>query len=171
MSEVRVVGVGLDGERGSSRPVLLLQEISGGQRVLPLWIGVQEAAAIIGEQRGERGPRPGTHQLICLVIDALQRRLERVAIVDIRQSIFHAELVFDAGAVTSARPSDAVALALHLGVPIHVEETVLAQAALSSAEESGVSGLLGRTDEPTLDAIEDFRRFLDDASPEDFDTD
>ncbi|HEY0813684.1 MAG TPA: bifunctional nuclease family protein [Pseudonocardia sp.] len=170
MPEMRVVGVTLDGERGPSHPVLLLQEISGGQRVLPLWIGVHEAAAILSEQRGVRQPRPGTHQLIGLVIDALDRRLERVAIVDIRHSIFHAELVFDATTVTSARPSDAVALALHLGVPIHVEESVLGQAALPSEELPGV-GSLSDTDETTLDAIEDFRRFLDSASPEDFDTD
>jgi uncharacterized protein len=171
MPEVRVVGVTLDGERSPSRPVLLLQEITGGRRVLPLWIGVQEAAAIISEQRGVRQTRPGTHQLIGLVIDALERRLERVAIVDIRQSIFHAELIFDAATVTSARPSDAVALALHLGVPIHVEESVLGRAALPGDDVAGVGGSPGTTEEPTLDAIEDFRRFLDSASPEDFDTD
>jgi uncharacterized protein len=171
MPEMRVVGVSLDGEQGPSRPVLLLQEISGGRRVLPLWIGVQEAAAIMSEQQGVSRPRPGTHQLIGLVIDALKRRLERVAIVDIRQSIFHAELIFDADTVTSARPSDAVALALHLGVPIHVEESVLGRAALPSTDVSGIGGLPGPVDETTLDAIEDFRRFLDSASPEDFDTD
>ncbi len=171
MPEMRVVGVSLDGEQGPSRPVLLLQEVSGGRRVLPLWIGVQEAAAIINEQQGVRQARPGTHQLIGLVIKALKRRLERVAIVDIRQSIFHAELIFDAATITSARPSDAVALALHLGVPIHVEETVLGRAAISRADASSLAGSLGPIDETTLDAVEDFRRFLDSASPEDFDTD
>lgn len=171
MPEMRVVGVSLDGEQGPSRPVLLLQEISGRRRVLPLWIGVREAAAIISEQRGVRQARPGTHQLIGLVINAFERRLERVAIVDIRQSIFHAELIFDAATVTSARPSDAVALALHLGVPIHVEESVLGLAALPSDDAAGIAGSLGPIDETTLDAVDDFRRFLDSASPEDFDTD
>jgi hypothetical protein len=64
-----------------------------------------------------------------------------------------------------------VALALHLGVPIHVEESVLGRAALPSEDVSGIVGLPGAVDETTLDAIEDFRRFLDSASPEDFDTD
>jgi bifunctional DNase/RNase len=169
--EVRVVGVGLDGERRPSRPVLWLQEISGGHRVLPLWIGLPEAAAIISEQRGVRGPRPSTHQLMGSVIDALQRRLERVAIVELRDSIFHAELVFDAATVISARPSDAMALALHFGVPIHVEEPVLDRAGIPRGDVSSVGGWLEPADESTLDDVEEFRRFLDRASPEDFETD
>jgi uncharacterized protein len=168
--EVRVIGVGLDGERGPSRPVLWLQEISGGHRVLPLWIGLPEAAAIIGEQRGLRGPRPSTHQLMGSVIIALHRRLERVAIVELRDSIFHAELVFDAATVISARPSDAMALALHFGVPIHVEEPVLDRAALPRDDVARIGGWLEPTDESTLDDVDEFRRFLDRASPEDFET-
>jgi uncharacterized protein len=63
----------------------------------------------------------------------------------------------------SARVSDAVALALHLGIPIHAEDTVLDAAAVTNT-------ITRFGDDPAqLDEVEQFRRFLDTASPEDFD--
>ena len=55
----------------------------------------------------------------------------------------------------SARPSDSVALALRVGVPIHAEESVLAEAGLVIPDEQE-------------DEVEKFREFLDSISPEDF---
>ena len=64
----------------------------------------------------------------------------------------------------SARVSDAVALALHLGVPIQAEDTVLDAAAVTNTITR-----LGDDDSAQADEVEQFRRFLDTASPEDFD--
>jgi bifunctional DNase/RNase len=66
----------------------------------------------------------------------------------------------------SARVSDAVALALHLGIPIHAEDTVLDAAAVTNTIIR-----LGDNDPAQADEVEQFRRFLDTASPEDFDAD
>lgn len=168
VQEMRVVGVGL--ERGAGQPVLLLQEVRGQRRLLPVWIATPEAVVIDREQQHVAGPRPVTHHLIAQVIGALGRRLDRVCITELREGIFHAQLMFDADVAVSARPSDAVALALHLGAPIHAEDLVLERAAVSGAsvivpdDSEPVNGV-GQADE-----VERFRRFLDSASPEDFDT-
>jgi bifunctional DNase/RNase len=66
----------------------------------------------------------------------------------------------------SARVSDAVALALHLGIPIHAEDTVLDAAAVLNT----MARAEGDDPAPT-DEIDEFRRFLDTAAPEDFDAD
>ena len=159
--EMRVMAVGL--EPGAYRPVLLLEEASGDHRLLPVWIGAAEGNAIILEQRGIAGPRPMTHQLIGHVLTAFGRRLEQVRITEVRDNIFYAELILDRDTRVSARVSDAVALALHLGIPIHAEDTVLNAAAIANT-------ITRLGDDPAqVDEVEQFRRFLDTASPEDFD--
>ena len=72
-----------------------------------------------------------------------------------RDNIFYAELLIGDGVRVSARPSDSVALALRMGVPIHAEERVLAEAGLIIPDEQE-------------DEVEKFREFLDSISPEDF---
>jgi bifunctional DNase/RNase len=65
----------------------------------------------------------------------------------------------------STRVSDAIALALHLGVPIHAEDIVLDTAAVAD------TAIRAEGDDRAPDEVEQFRRFLDTASPEDFDPD
>ena len=65
------------------------------------------------------------------------------------------ELIFDGGVTVSARPSDSIALALRTGVPVHADESVLAEAGLVIPDEQE-------------DEVEKFREFLDSVSPEDF---
>jgi uncharacterized protein len=152
MSEMRVVGVRV--ELPANQPILLLRETSG-DRYLPIWIGSVEATAIALEQQGVKPSRPLTHDLLKDVITAMSRRLEQVRITDLQGGTFFAELIFDGGIKVSARPSDSVALALRMGVPIHAEERVLAEAGLIIPDEQE-------------DEVERFREFLDSISPEDF---
>jgi bifunctional DNase/RNase len=152
-------------EAGAARPVLLLQEAGGSHRLLPVWIGTAEANAITVEQHGVSLPRPMAHQLIGDVVDAFGRHLEQVRITEVRDNIFYAELILDQDTRVSARVSDAIALALHLGVPIHAEDTVLDAAAVAN------TAVRAEADDLALDEVEEFRRFLDAASPDDFDPD
>ncbi|MFI9382586.1 bifunctional nuclease family protein [Kutzneria sp. NPDC052558] len=152
MSEMRVVGVRV--ELPANSPILLLRETEG-DRYLPIWIGNAEATAIAIEQQGVRPARPLTHDLLKEVIAALGRELTQVRITDLQEGTYFAELVFDGGIKVSARPSDSVALALRAGVPIHAEESVLAEAGLVIPDEQE-------------DEVEKFREFLDSVSPEDF---
>jgi bifunctional DNase/RNase len=170
MQRMKVVAVGLD---ELERPLLLLQEAAGRRRVLPVWIGQAEASAIAAEQLHLVGPRPRTHALIAGVIIACGRHLRHVSITALRENTFFAELVLNRGTRISARVSDAVALALHLGAPIRAEESVLEQAGLT---ETDVYTLEPEPAGDGRDAggIEDWeiqrlRQFLDTASADDFD--
>jgi bifunctional DNase/RNase len=161
--EMRVMAVGMDS--GALRPVLLLQETSGSRRLLPVWIGLAEAEAITVEQHHVSLPRPMTHQLIGDVVDAFGRHVDQVRITEVRDNIFYAELILDRNTRVSARVSDAVALALHLRIPIHAEDTVLDAAAVANTM------IRAQGDDRVPDEVEEFRRFLDTASPDDFDPD
>ncbi len=140
----------------TNQPIVLLRE-RDGDRYLPVWVGAAEAAAIAFAQQGVTPPRPLTHDLLRDVITALGRELTEVRIVELRDDVFYATLVFSDGAEVSSRTSDAVALALRTKSPIRAADEVM--------DTAGVV-----VDEDEDDEVERFRAFLDHVSAEDFDT-
>jgi bifunctional DNase/RNase len=152
VQELRVVGVRV--ELPGNQPILLLKETQG-ERYLPIWIGAVEAAAIAFEQQGVRPARPMTHDLLREVVRTLGATLEAVNITEMRDGIYIAELVFGDDRIVSARPSDAVALAVRTGAPIFGAEELLDEVGIEIPDEQE-------------DEVEKFREFLDQISPEDF---
>jgi bifunctional DNase/RNase len=155
LSEVSVIGVRV--ELPSQQPIVLLKEVDG-DRYLPIWIGAVEATAIAFAQQGVVTARPMTHDLLRDLLVALDRPLQTVTITDLRDGIFYAELGFGDGVVVSARPSDAIALAMRTGAVIRSSEDVLAEAGIAIPDEQE-------------DEVEKFREFLDTITPEDFERD
>ncbi len=134
--------------------MLLLREVDG-TRGLPIWIGAAEASSIANVLEGATPPRPLTHDLMADLLEALGHTVTSVKITDVSEGTFYAVIDVD-GEQVSARPSDAVALALRVGAPIYADEDVLT--------EVGVEIPAPREEE-----VEKFREFLDNVSPEDFD--
>ncbi len=153
MNELGVVGVRV--EMPSNQPIVLLKEV-GGERFLPIWIGAVEATAIAFAQQGVVPPRPLTHDLTRDLLLAFGQTLAQVRITALKDGVFYAEMVFASGIEVSARPSDAIAIALRTGSPIFGAEEVLDQAGITIPDEQE-------------DEVEKFREFLDQISPEDFD--
>ena len=111
----------------SENQIIVLKE-SDGERQFPIVIGIYEATAIDRSLKDIRAPRPLTHDLICSVLGALDAELDRIIVTDLRNNTFYAKLIVRQGDRTveiDSRPSDAIAIATHLGTPIFVEETVL----------------------------------------------
>ena len=150
----------------SNTPVLLLEEQSGLGRTLPIFIGTPEATSIAYAVQGVEVPRPLTHDLLVGVIEELGAVLEHVEISDLDGSTYYAELVLtrDGEAHTvSARPSDAVALAIRTGSPLFVADHLMELDTVFIAAE-----LDDDDDEGSEEVVEEFREFLDSISPEDF---
>lgn len=165
MKPVDVVGVRV--EMPTNQPIVLLRE-RDGERYLPIWIGAVEATAIAYAQQGVEPARPLTHDLLADVIAGLGRELQEVQITDLDDGVFFAELVFDGGVTVSARPSDAIALALRVDAPVVASPDVLDEAGIPMPEESDEGDeTAGETD---LGEVEAFREFLEGISPEDFGT-
>ena len=152
MRELDVIGVRV--EMPSNQPIVLLREVAG-ERYLPIWIGAVEATAIAFAQQGVTPPRPLTHDLMKDVLEATGQHLDEVRIVDMKDGVFFAQLVFHGGAEVGARPSDSIALALRTGTRIVCAEAVLDEAGLAVPAEQE-------------DEVERFREFLDHVSPDDF---
>jgi uncharacterized protein len=154
VNELSVVGVRV--ELPANQPIVLLKEATG-ERYLPIWIGAVEATAIAFAQQGIVPPRPLTHDLMRDVVAALGVELTAVHITELREGVFFAELLFSNGVRVSARPSDAIALAVRSDVTILADEAVLDEAGIVIADEQESE-------------VERFREFLDNISPDDFQT-
>jgi uncharacterized protein len=126
----------------TNMPIVFLRE-TGGERVLPIWIGISEANAIAQQIENVQPPRPMTHDLLKNVIDELGGRLERIVVSELKDNTFYATLQLhsDHGTlIVDARPSDAIALALRSGARIFVEEAVI-QSARSLEDPTPQPGL------------------------------
>ncbi|MBV1852998.1 bifunctional nuclease family protein [Catellatospora tritici] len=152
MRELSVIGVRV--ELPTNQPIVLLREVDG-DRYLPIWIGAVEATAIAYEQQGVKPARPLTHDLLRDLLQALSAPLQAVEIVELKDSIFYADLLIGESVRVSARPSDAIALALRVGAPVRCAERVLDEAGIIIPDEQE-------------DEVEKFREFLEQVRPEDF---
>lgn len=119
-------------DENADQQVVLVSERDGTRR-FPITIGVFEATAIDRAVKGQRFPRPLTHDLILATANALGARLAEVRILDLREQTFYASLVLvSSGGATvevDCRPSDAIALLARVpDAPLLVAEHVLGEA-------------------------------------------
>ncbi|HGE73216.1 TPA: bifunctional nuclease family protein [Candidatus Poribacteria bacterium] len=158
MIEVEIEMVRLDPD--AKTPIVILREKEGkSRRILPIWIGLFEAIAIVTEIDQQTPIRPMTHDLLKSVIDNLGAEVISVLVSDLREDTFYAEINLrqSDGKVIKidSRPSDAIALSLRAKAPIYVSEEVMAISGISQA-------IVDSTPEDHLKAI------LDNLKPEDF---
>jgi bifunctional DNase/RNase len=153
-------------ELPNNNPLLLLQEITGSRRTLPIYIGPAEAQAIAFAQQGVETPRPMTHDLMRDILEDLGASVECIVITELRDRTFFAEirlLVAGTRHTISARPSDAVALAVRVDSAIYAEEELL--------DAEGVILPVDDDDDEAPEAeelVSEFRDFIEGIRPEDF---
>jgi bifunctional DNase/RNase len=149
--------VGVRVELPTNQPIVLLKEREG-ERFLPIWIGAMEATAIAFALQGIVTARPMTHDLMKNLLEELGVNVERVVITELRDGTFYAVIQMQQNGSSfevSSRPSDAIALAVRVNVPVFANEEVLTEASI-----------VIRDDEEQ--EVEKFREFLDQVNPEDF---
>jgi hypothetical protein len=106
---------------------VILKEI-GGERTLPIWIGLLEATAIASELEGIKFSRPMTHDLLKNIMSLMDVKVNKIEVCDLKNNTYFALIYLDhKGKEISidARPSDALALSLRMGAPIFVAEDVI----------------------------------------------
>lgn len=154
MIEMKVAGIALDAITRS--PIVLLKDASE-RRALPIYIGQDQARAIIGALERQKPPRPLTHDLMVNIFETWNLKLERIIINSLEDNTFYAILCMKLGKKEKqidCRPSDAIAIALRTGSPIWVMEEVVVDASIPVNREA---------DEEERQA---FRDFVADLSPE-----
>lgn len=102
--------------------MILLRE-RDGDRILPIWTGAPEAAALAVRRSATTLPRPLPYDLMAALLGAVDVHVERVVIECLRENTYYATVTVmsqgDSHEI-DARPSDALNLALRAGAPIQV---------------------------------------------------
>jgi hypothetical protein len=146
----------------SSHRIVVLKQI-GMERYLPIWIGPCEAEAIsVGVNKIEM-ERPLTHDLILNTMDALKAELLYIFVNDLADNTFYARLILDVEGEeveVDSRPSDAMAIAVRVGVPIYVAEYVMDEAGVVPEED-----ITEGDEEKNLGVFRDFLSSLDSDTP------
>jgi bifunctional DNase/RNase len=144
----------------SQHRVVVLKE-EDEERYLPIWIGPFEADAItIGLQNVEM-TRPLTHDLLKAVIDHMDASVSHIQVNDLKNDTFYAQIVVEQNGrklEIDSRPSDAIALAVRVGVPIYVATDVMARAAIVPSKEDAD---LPEEEQEKLSVFRDFVDTLD----------
>jgi bifunctional DNase/RNase len=122
MVQVQIDGLAMDVVSNSPVVVLASKEMN---KVLPIWIGHNEAMAIAMEISGLGSKRPLTHDLFKNVIMAMGGQLDKVEVTELKEQTFYARIHVSVNGKNiniDARPSDSIALALKAQCPIYVNE-------------------------------------------------
>ena len=155
-------------EMPSNQPIILLREIDG-TRFLPIWVGAVEATAIAFAQQGLDPPRPLTHDLMASLFEKFDASLVAVHVNELRDGVFYSTLQMRDSLANlvqlSARPSDAIALALRTQSNILASSDLLDMAGIEIPEGAVIDE--GDSGDQTVE-LEAFREFLDGINPEDF---
>jgi uncharacterized protein len=158
MQEMVIYGVSFD--IVGKQPIVLLKT-ADGNKYLPIWIGHPEAAAILMKLQGASTPRPLTHDLFTDTLSQLDAQVVRITVTELRDNTFYATItVVQDGSEfeVDSRPSDAIAMAVRAEAPIFAADRVIEESAIEFEGEE--------VNEEEM--IDEFKRFLDDVSPDQF---
>ena len=159
--EMKVRGITLDPV--TNMPIIILRDMENSKS-LPIWIGIFEANAIASEMEKLSPPRPMTHDLLKNMIEGLKSKVKRIIVNDLRNNTFFAIIELEkngANVSIDSRPSDAIALALRVKVPIMVSDEVIKKAKTIDMTQVAEG-------EELIEDKEKLREWLDKLKPEDF---
>jgi bifunctional DNase/RNase len=154
--------VGVRVEIPANTPMVLLREQEGRHRLLPIYIGSPEASAIHYALEGVVPPRPLTHDLFVNTLALLGAQITSVVVTEVRDRTYFAEIhLKTAGGelAVSARPSDAIALAVRCDAPIYASDELIDAVGQEPPAEP---------EEDADEIIDEFKDFIENVSPEDF---
>ena len=158
MQEMNIYGVSFD--LVGKQPIVLLKT-ADGNKFLPIWIGHNEAAAILIKLQSQESPRPGTHDLLSEMLDQLGASIARITVTELRENTFYALITVlqDGQEIdVDSRPSDAIALAVRAEAPIFADDRVIEESAIEFEGEE--------VNEEEI--VDEFRKFLDQVTPDEF---
>ena len=158
MVEMTIYGVSFD--LVGKQPIVLLKT-ADGNRYLPIWIGHPEAAAILMKLQGASTPRPMTHDLVTAMLGELDAQVVRITVTELKENTFYASITVQQNGSEieiDSRSSDAIAVAVRAQVPIFAADSVIEESAIEFEGD----------DVNEEEIVDEFKRFLDRVSAEDF---
>lgn len=160
MKEIEFKIKGLMMDPLTNSPIVVLQQTSSDDTLLPIWVGIFEANAIALQIEKVDTPRPMTHDLIKGMLNHLDVKVTKIVVTELKDNTFYALIFLNAGGkviTVDSRPSDAIALALRTDSPIFVTDDVLSKS--SSTTTNTISA--------QHSTPEDIKKWLENLNPDD----
>jgi bifunctional DNase/RNase len=141
---------------------------------MPLWIGAAEAFGIASNLLDVSFPRPLTYATFANILEASGVELDKVSVSELKGDTFIGTVTIRVGAAMreiDARPSDAINLALQMGRPIYVAESVMEKVGIDISDQDGLPQGVGLRQlqgdlEEKMRAFEEQRRAVSELSDE-----
>lgn len=133
MKKIKLEILGLSSSQSQTGSFALVLGEVGGNRRLPIIIGMFEAQAIAIEIEKIIPNRPMTHDLFKSFANSFHFHVEEIIISDLKEGVFFAKIICSDGLKkmeVDARPSDAIAIGLRFDAIIYTYETILAEAGI-----------------------------------------
>jgi uncharacterized protein len=128
---------------------IVFLKAAGDPRVLPIFIGANEAHSIAIAFNNQTPPRPLTHDLMKNILGMLDVEVVKIQVTALAENTFYGRIHLRKEGIeemdVDARPSDAIALALRYQVPIYVHKDVYEGAAIQ-VKEAGAGAEEGESD-------------------------
>ncbi|NJL15600.1 MAG: bifunctional nuclease family protein [Microscillaceae bacterium] len=163
MSKIKLKILGLSSSQSQSGSFALVLGEQGGNRRLPIIIGMFEAQAIAIEIEKIIPNRPMTHDLFKSFANAFHFSVSEILISDLKEGVFYAKIVCSDGTdkiEIDSRPSDAIAIGLRFGVPIFTNEAIMSEAGIvlndTEEEEEGLEESTRESTRGKLEKLKDF---------------
>lgn len=159
LHEMTVAGLAID--PSTNAPILILNS-PDEEFSVPIWIGLNEAAAIASVLQNIEFDRPMTHDLFKNFIEQAEINVPRIEVCDLKNNTFYARIYCykkEGEFIVDARPSDAIALALRLKAEIYVDDAVVQELKVKNGEYEV---------EDDSDQGQKWAEYLQNLSPEDF---
>lgn len=144
---------------------IVFLKADGDDRVLPIFIGANEAQSIAIAYNNQVPPRPLTHDLMKNVLGMLDVEVTKVQVTSLTENTFYGRIFFSREGIEDmdidARPSDALALALRYKAPIFVHKDVYESAAIAvkdGAEAEAGEGVEEPAGAPDSEVAEESRK-------------
>ncbi len=154
----------------SQQRVVILREM-GSDRYLPIMVGIYEAEHLTLALQDVEVSRPLTYDLFVNILDTLEAEVLHVEVVNLKEETYFGNIAISIDGNLhniDSRPSDAMNIAIRMGVPIFVSEEVLEEAGL--IPEDDLAGAIP-DEELDSDRLSVFENYLDQIAPDQQDPD
>lgn len=160
--EMQVAGLTVDPITRS--PILILKDTSK-EIALPIWVGLNEANAIMLELEQIPTPRPMTHDLLKNILSSIDAKVQKVIVSDLKDDTYYALIEIEQRGETfsiDSRTSDAIAIALRTKSPIFVDAQVIEKSRCLDVNKERPAEVPSGSEE------QQFEEWLSEVTPDDF---
>ena len=126
--KVQVLGLSFSNSNGQNIPYIVILGKPEDKIRIPIIIGASEAQSIAVALEKIPAPRPLSHDILAIITREFNVKVKEVTIYEYSEGIFFARLTCENNEMVKeieCRPSDGIAIALRLDIPIYTYQSIL----------------------------------------------